>query len=235
VDLSAFALDGKQMKPLRNKVNSLERSGIRTVRFDAPVPDTILADAKEVSDDWLRIPGRRERRFSLGQFDRNYLKHTPLFVVFARDGRMLAFANIIPSFHPGDTTVDLMRHRTDSPNGTMDYMFIKLFLLSKEQGFRRFDMGMAPMAGFREKEEASKEERAVHYFLQRLNFLFSYQGLMHFKSKFATIWEPRYLIHRHALDLPRIALAIARVSEVRGETEFEITEHGETRQTASAG
>src|SRR6185503_16721691 len=146
-------------------------------------PDDILAQAKDVSDDWLRIPGRRERRLSLGRFDHSYLKHTPLFVAFRQDGRMLAFANSIRSFHPGDTTVDLMRHRSDAPNGTMDYMFIKLFLMSKEQGFRRFDMGMAPMAGFREKEEASKEERAVHYFLQRLNFLFSYQGLLHFKSK----------------------------------------------------
>jgi phosphatidylglycerol lysyltransferase len=223
------------MKQMRSKVRSLEKSGIRTARFDPPVADAVLAQAKEVSDDWLRIPGRRERRFSLGQFERNYLKGNPLIAVFAGDGRMLAFANIIPSFHPGDTTVDLMRHRSDAPNGTMDYLFIKLFLMSKEQGFHRFDMGMAPMAGFREKEEASKEERAVHFFFQRLNFLFSYQGLLHFKSKFATIWEPRYLIHRHVLDLPRIALAIAKVSEVRGESEFEITEHSQTRQAASAG
>jgi len=235
VDLPAFTLDGKNMKHLRSKVHNLERSGLRTARFDAPVPDDILAQAKDVSDDWLRIPGRRERRFSLGRFDRSYLKDTPLFVAFGDEGRMLAFANSIRSFHPGDTTVDLMRHRSDAPNGTMDYMFIKLFLMSKEQGFRRFDMGMAPMAGFREKEEASKEERAVHYFLQRLNFLFSYQGLLHFKSKFATIWEPRYLIYRHVLDLPRIALAIAKVSEIRGETAFELTEHGQPRQTASAG
>jgi phosphatidylglycerol lysyltransferase len=181
----------------------------------------------------LRIPGRRERAFSLGRFDWNYLKDTPFFAVFAPDGRMLAFANIIPSYHAGDTTVDLMRHRSNAPNGTMDFMFIKLFLMSKAQGFRRFDMGMAPMAGFREKEEASREERAVHYFLQHLNFLFSYQGLMHFKSKFATIWEPRYLIHRHVLDLPRIAYAMAKVSELRGESDFGATEP-QSSETATA-
>ena len=235
VDLPAFTLDGKQMKHLRSKVHNLERSGIRTVRFDAPVPDDILAEAKEVSDEWLRIPGRRERRFSLGRFDRNYLKLTPLFVVFGRDGRMLAFANIVPSFHPGDTTVDLMRHRSDAPNGTMDYMFIKLFLTVERARLPQIRYGNGADGRIPGERGSVKEERAVHYFLQRLNFLFSYQGLMHFKSKFATIWEPRYLIYRHVLDLPRIALAIAKVSEIRGETEFELTEHGQPRQTASAG
>jgi phosphatidylglycerol lysyltransferase len=233
VDLDSFGLDGRMARNLRKKIHNLEKAGMRTVRYDPPVPDPVLLDARAVSDDWLRIPGRRERTFSLGLFDWDYLKHTSLFAVVGADGRMLAFANIITCPQPGDTTVDLMRHRSDAPNGTMDYLFVKLFVLSKEQGFRRFDMGMAPMAGFREKEEASKEERAVHYFFQHLNSLFSFQGLMHFKAKFATIWEPRYLIHRHILDLPRIAFALAKVSRLQGETEFEITERPPGR-TATA-
>ncbi|HEX5000657.1 MAG TPA: phosphatidylglycerol lysyltransferase domain-containing protein [Terriglobia bacterium] len=224
VDLDAFSLEGKIGRNLRRKVQNLEKTGIRTVRYDPPAPDAVLLDARAVSDDWLRIPGRRERAFSLGRFDWDYLKRTALFAALGADGQMLAFANIIIPGHPGDTTVDLMRHRSDAPNGTMDYLFAKLFLMSKEQGFRRFDMGLAPMAGFSEKEEASKEERAVHYFFQRMNFLFSFQGLLHFKSKFATTWEPRYLIHRNVLDLPRIAFAMARVSELRGETDRELTE-----------
>jgi phosphatidylglycerol lysyltransferase len=73
---------------------------------------------------------------------------------------------------------------------------------------------MAPMAGFQEHEEASAEERAVHYFMQQLHFLFSYQGLLHYKAKFATIWEPRYTIYRNVLNLPRVARAISEVSEI---------------------
>jgi phosphatidylglycerol lysyltransferase len=117
----------------------------------------------------------------------------------------------------------------------MDYLFLKLFLFVKGARIPEIRMGMAPMAGFTEKEEASREERAVHYFLQHLNFLFSYQGLMPFKAKFATIWESRYLIHRHVLDLPRIALALAKVSELRGETELEVIEGHEPSRMASAG
>jgi lysylphosphatidylglycerol synthetase-like protein (DUF2156 family) len=47
-----------------------------------------------------------------------------------------------------------------------------------------------------------------------LNFLFSYSGLRAYKAKFASSWEPRYLIYQSPLDLPAVAIAIGRVSEI---------------------
>jgi len=214
VELDKFSLVGKDAKRVRNKIHHLEKSGIHTVSYDIPVPDHVLSQAKAVSDNWLHIPGRRERTFALGMFEWNYVKHTPLVAVVDAADQMVAFANVIPSYVPGEATVDLMRHRTDAPNGTMDYLFVKLFLHSREQGFKRFSLGMAPMSGFRENEEAAPEERAVHYFFQRMSFIFSYAGLLHYKAKFADVWEPRYMIYRHVLDLPRVALALAKVSEL---------------------
>ena len=214
VDLDKFSLEGKGARKLRNKTNNLEKSGIHTVCYETPIPDDVLMQAKAVSDSWLHIPGRRERAFSLGMFQWDYLKQTPVVAVVGPAERMLAFANVIPSYVPAETTVDLMRHLEDAPNGTMDYLFVKLFLRAKAQGFKRFTLGMAPMSGFRETEEASPEERAVHYFFQRMNFIFSYAGLMQYKAKFASVWEPRYIIFRRVLDLPRVALALAKVSEL---------------------
>ena len=130
---------------------------------------------------------------------------------------MLAFVNELPSYYPGEATADLMRHRLNSPNGIMDYLFVKIFLHNKEKGFKRFNLGMAPMAGFQEKEEASAEEKAVHYFFQQLNFLFSFSGLRRYKAKFATSWEPRYAMYRNVLDLPRLALALRKISELKNE------------------
>jgi phosphatidylglycerol lysyltransferase len=96
----------------------------------------------------------------------------------------------------------------------MDYLFVKLFLLCKAQGFTRFNLGMAPMAGFQEREEASAAEKAVHSFFQRLNFLFSFSGLKAYKAKFADYWEPRYVVYRNALDLPKVGIALGKVSEM---------------------
>lgn len=214
VDLAGFNLDGKENKKVRHYVNQLEKAGIRTVLHEPPLPDDILRQAREVSDAWLGIPGRRERQFTLGQFETAYVRSTPLFGAWDAGGELQAFANVIPSYVPGEATIDLMRYRPGAPAGIMEFLFIKLFLLKKEAGYARFDLGMAPLAGFREKEEATPEERAVHFFLQRLNFLFSFSGLRQYKAKFATIWEPRYTVYRRALDLPWFARALGRVSEI---------------------
>jgi lysylphosphatidylglycerol synthetase-like protein (DUF2156 family) len=51
-----------------------------------------------------------------------------------------------------------------------------------------------------------------------LNFLFSFRGLKAYKAKFASSWEPRYAVYAGALDLPRLAVALGRISALSGET-----------------
>lgn len=215
VSLEEFSLDGKKMKHLRHYVNQFDKAGIRAEYHDPPVPDGIMAGIREVSDDWLRLPGRRERGFTMGVFSAKEVRRTPVFAAVRPDGRILAFMNIIRSYAPGETTIDLMRHRRDAPEGVMDGLFVKLFQRQKERGFKRFSLGMAPMSGFREGEDAGAEEKAIQNFLRRLTFLFSYSGLLQYKAKFATDWEPRYAIYGSLLDLPRLAMALTRVSEIR--------------------
>jgi phosphatidylglycerol lysyltransferase len=217
VDLQTFSLDGRSRKGMRHTLNLLDGEGTRASLAEPPIEAALLARAREVSDAWLTLPGRHERGFTLGSFDEGYLRQTPIFAVENAAGRLLAFANLIPSFGPGESTIDLMRHRPDAPNGTMDYLFAKLFLLLRERGFRRFNLGMAPMSGFDDREEATAEERAVHLFFQQLNFLFSFRGLKAYKAKFATSWEPRYAIYRGTLDLPRLVIALGRVATIPGD------------------
>jgi phosphatidylglycerol lysyltransferase len=214
VDLERFTLEGKERKKMRSRVNQLEKQGTIAVRIDPPVPDEALQQLKEVSDEWLEIPGRRERIFTLGKFEPDYVRSSPVFVAQDRDGRFLAFVNLIPSYRKGEGAIDLMRHRLQAPNGAMDFLFVKLLLNLRERGFQRFNLGMAPMAGFQEHENASREERAVHYFMRQLTFIFSFEGIRAFKAKFATSWEPRYAIYPKALDLPRLAFALRKVSEL---------------------
>lgn len=215
VNLTTFDIKSSALKRIRTKINQLDRAGFRAIYYKPPIPAEVMAQLKEVSDEWLRIPGRRERRFTLGLFAPDYVRATPVLAATAKDGRIEAFLNLIPSYFPGETTVDLMRHRENAPTGIMDYLFVKTFQQCQEQALTRFNLGMAPMAGFQEHEEASPEERAVHYFFQHLNFIFSYRGLRQYKAKYATIWEPRYLIYENILQLAKLALALNQVSEIK--------------------
>jgi phosphatidylglycerol lysyltransferase len=213
VELAHFTFEGKAMKEFRHIVNKMEKSGIHTQVYEPPIDDRTISQLKDVSDEWLEIPGRRERRFTVGRFEPSYVKSTTVFATAGKDGNLLSFVNIIPSYRRGEATIDLMRRRSVVPNGIMDYLLLKLFAYEKEKGYERFSLGMAPMSGFREHEEASAEEKAIHYFFQHLNFIFSFTGLRQYKSKFATVWEPRYTMYRNPLDLPRLAIALGKVSE----------------------
>jgi phosphatidylglycerol lysyltransferase len=215
VDLASFGPGTPAFKKLGGRVNKLEKDGLALASWEPPVPDDVIARAREVSDRWRSIPGRRERTFTLGQFRRSYLRSTPLHAAVGADGRMLAFVNIVSGYGDREAAVDLMRHLPDAPNGVMDFLFTKVLLKSREAGLARFSMGMAPMSGFHESEDPSPEEEAVHYFIQRLNFLFSYRGLRAYKAKYATIWEPRYVAYRRVLHLPLVARAIVAVTELR--------------------
>lgn len=216
VDLTAFSLEGRSHKELRHSVRMLEKLGVTAHVYDPPISAQMIQRVGEISDEWLQLPHRRERRFTLGLFDPDYIRSTPLLVLDDAEGRAVAFVNLIPSYVPGEATIDLMRRRTNAPNGIMDLLLVRLFEILREKGFSRFNLGMAPMAGFSEREEATPEERAIHAFFQRLNFLFSYEGLRAYKAKFATSWEPRFVVYQSPLDLPRIAIALQRVSEVKG-------------------
>jgi phosphatidylglycerol lysyltransferase len=215
VDLRRFTLEGKGKRGLREAVRKVERQGIQVRQYDPPLSDELIAQLKSVSDDWLRIPGRRERQFTLGRFDPDYVRTSPILTATGADGVVHAFVNSIPSYRKGETTIDMMRRRGDAPNGVMDYLLAKLMFVSRDRGFERFSLGLAPMSGFAEREDATAEERAIHFFFQHLTFIFSFTGLRAYKAKFATDWEPRYIIHRNALDLPRVAMTLARVSEIR--------------------
>ena len=215
VDLAHFTFEGKAMKEFRHIINKMEKSGIHTQVFEPPIDEKTISQLKDVSDEWLEIPGRRERSFTVGRFEPSYVRSTTVFATADKDGILLSFVNIIPSYRRGEATIDLMRRRSVVPNGIMDYLLLKLFAYNKEKGYERFSLGMAPMSGFREHEEASAEEKAIHYFFQHLNFIFSFTGLRQYKSKFATHWEPRYTMYRNPLDLPRLAIALGKVSEVK--------------------
>ncbi len=213
VDLRKFSVQGRAGKDFRSGASRLSRAGVTIHREEPPLSRELVAQLIEVADEWQRIPGRRERQFALGRFDAEYVRTTPVFVASDSSGRVVAFVNTVPSYRRGEAAMDLMRRRPDAPNGVMDVLLAKILEWDRDHGFERFTMGMAPMAGFAESEHASTEERAIHHFFQKLNFLFSFKGLRAYKAKFATDWEPRYVIYRTELDLARLALALARISE----------------------
>jgi phosphatidylglycerol lysyltransferase len=213
VDLDRFATQTRQQRSFRKPTRHLEAEGHRVAREQPPHPEALLDEVEEVSREWLSLPGRRERAFTLGRFDRDYLARCPIVVVRDRAGRLVAFVNQVPGIRQGVTTVDLMRHRPTAANGLMDYLFSETMLRLRQDGYRWFSLGLAPLAGVGIGCDAGLEDWALHEVYEHLTMLFSFKGLRSYKAKFEPVWEERFLVYQNGhAGFVRTALALRRIT-----------------------
>jgi phosphatidylglycerol lysyltransferase len=203
VDLEGFSLDGGSAAKHRQILHRLDREG-HAFRI-VPVNDVValLPQLQEVSDEWLASKAVAEKGFSLGFFDRDYLARFPLAVI-EHDGRIEAFANVWPGSKGEELSVDLIRYRSDAPPNVMDALFTHLMLWGKQEHFRSFLLGMAPMSGFEESPVAPFWTRAGLFLYEHGESLYQFQGLRAYKEKFHPTWEPLYLAYPGGLRLPRV-------------------------------
>ena len=207
--LEHFNLDGKSKKTLRGTVNKLNREGLRLEVIAAQDVPALLPKLKSVSDAWLRDKRTREKGFSLGAFDERYLSRTPMAVVW-QDDKPVAFANLfLCEDSKEEASVDLMRQLPDGPTGLMDYLFIELMLWAKAQGYRWFNLGMAPLSGLQSRRQAPLWNRFGALIFGRGERFYNLQGLHRYKDKFDPEWEPRYMAVPGGIALPVVLTNVA--------------------------
>ena len=69
-----------------------------------------------------------------------------------------------------------MRYRSDGPQ-VMDFLIVSLFLKARTQGYRAFNLGMAPLASVGEQRGAHARERLARLLFQRGEQWYNFQGL----------------------------------------------------------
>jgi phosphatidylglycerol lysyltransferase len=192
VDLIEFSLEGSANKPLRHWHRRPESEGCTFRIIPATDVEQIMPGLQIISDDWLRAKNTREKRFSLGFFDTSYLLRNPIALV-ERDGRTVGFANLWLGGSGEELSIDLMRHTSDAPSGVMDYLIVELLLWGKQQGYRWFNLGMAPLSGFGKRPAAPFWNQLASLIYRHGEHFYNFQGLRQYKEKFRPVWEPRYL------------------------------------------
>jgi len=208
VALLDFSLEGKRRGDLRQARNRMGREGCRFELLPPAAVAPLLGELQAVSDDWLRAKNTREKRFSLGFFDPDYLRRLPLAVV-RRAGSVIGFANVWPSEARQECSIDLMRYRADAPKGVMDFLFAELMLWARDEGYQWFSMGMAPLSGFEHHRLAPLWNRLGALLFRHGEHFYNFQGLREFKDKFDPEWQPRYLAAPGGLATPLVLTRIA--------------------------
>jgi phosphatidylglycerol lysyltransferase len=91
----------------------------------------------------------------------------------------------------------------------MDGLFAHLMLYGREQGFRWFNLGMAPLSGLGASPMATFWTRLGRWVYRHGETFYNFQGLRAYKEKFNPVWEPRYLAYPGGLSLPVILADVA--------------------------
>ncbi|KQW84350.1 bifunctional lysylphosphatidylglycerol flippase/synthetase MprF [Ensifer sp. Root127] len=193
VDLARFEMKGGKWANLRQQVSRAQRDGLEfKMVAPADVP-AIMGELTAISDAWLAHHNAKEKGFSLGAFDPEYLAEQPV-AILTYEGRIVAFANILVTATKQEGTVDLMRFSPDAPKGSMDFLFAKVMEYLKAEGYRTFNLGMAPLSGMSSRQIAPVWDRAGRTFFEHGERFYNFKGLRAFKSKFHPHWQPRYLV-----------------------------------------
>jgi phosphatidylglycerol lysyltransferase len=208
VPLGTFSLEGSRRKGLRYLAHKVERAGCTFEIVPAREISPLLPELKKISNTWLADKKTREKGFSLGFFQEAYLQLFPAAVV-RREGRIIAFANIWAGGEKTELSIDLMRHLPDAPQGVMEYLFVRLMLWGKDEGYQWFSLGMAPLSGLDNQPFAPLWNRLGALLFQHGEHFYNFQGLRGYKEKFDPQWKPRYLASPAGLALPRILTNIA--------------------------
>ena len=197
VPLDTFTLEGKSGRRFRTAVNKLDNKGYKFEVLQPPFDNALMATLRQISDSWL--DGRQEKGFSLGYFDEEYIKLAPIAIARDENDEILAFVTFMVENSKEISGIDLMRYDLDkSPNGIMDYLFIKTICYFKEQGAHNFDLGMAPLSNVGRAKHSFMQEKIAYLIYAFTNRFYSFNGLRQYKEKFGSVWEPRYVAYPKA-------------------------------------
>ncbi|GLK54599.1 phosphatidylglycerol lysyltransferase [Methylopila capsulata] len=207
VDLAAFTLEGKAGYEWRYVDRKATKDGIDVVIVPRDEARALYPEFKAVSDAWMTSKKAGEKGFSLGFWSEDYLSHFDMAVV-RHEGRIVAFANMWYGANKEEATVDLMRYAPDAPKGVMDALFVRLMLRAKADGYRWFNLGMAPLSGLTDHPLGPTWNRVGAFLFRYGDNFYNFEGLRTYKSKFNPVWEPRYLACPGGWVLPQILIDV---------------------------
>lgn len=208
VALTDFSLEGSTRRNLRRVWRKIVDDGytFEIVQPEAIAP--ILPQLRAVSDQWIEQKKAREKSFSLGAFDEDYVSRYPVALA-RKDGRIVAFSNAWVSGQKAEIEADLMRYTADAPPGIMRFVLIEMMLWAREEGFAYFNLGMASLSGLSVHRGApiwNQLAVAIRGYGERF---YNFQGIREFKQWFHPEWEPLFMVSAGGAARPLILANIA--------------------------
>ena len=171
--------------------------------------DGLLPELQQISDAWLASKATGEKRFSVGYFSPQYLRNFPLAVVRAA-GDAGRLRQPLDHRHPGRAR---RRSHALRPGGAARGDGLPLHR-AHELGPRIRATAGSTSAWRRSRAStdiplAPAWHRVGNFVFRHGEHFYNFEGLRRYKAKFEPHWEPKYLIARGGIALPRVLMDVS--------------------------
>jgi phosphatidylglycerol lysyltransferase len=220
VDLQECTWSGKPYEWVRRQTNYCRRAGITIVEhrreeMDDESWNALIRELRAVSDSLLATkPHSGEIQLVEGQLEVPGWGRRRLFVAYSQDSaRIEGFLIALPMQGGRRWSFEMYRHRPDAVRGVVPHLFHEAMIRMKAEGIESVSLCLIPGLGCEEAlpGDSALTRRALCFGKKRLNFLFDFAGLYHFKSRFRPRYESRYICSRPR-STPFTTLALFRMS-----------------------
>jgi lysylphosphatidylglycerol synthetase-like protein (DUF2156 family) len=207
---TAFSLEGRAIRKVRQSVARLDREGYEFRVVAAQDVDTVLRTELEgVSSAWRG--SNAERGFSMAMDDQ-FREPDPFFAIAERAGTVGGFLHLVPSGR--GFSLGAMRRRRDTPNGLMEYLIVELLGWARERDAAEISLNFCVFADLLAKTPSNRLAAVARTALRVGDRFFQLERLLVFSRKFAPEWRPRYLCVERRSDLLLVGVAYLRVESL---------------------
>ncbi|MEH6834060.1 MULTISPECIES: bifunctional lysylphosphatidylglycerol flippase/synthetase MprF [Falsihalocynthiibacter] len=198
---SEFCLQTPEYSQLRRKLRKAQKAGISLKPlFNHADLHLTLGEMTRVAREWSATHGG-ERGFTMGIYDPAYVQTQRCFLAYKNDS-LVGFVSF--STVAAEWTLDLMRHASSIPDGTMHALVAEAIKTAAIENIPRLSLASVPW------QPAPSASRLAHWFWGKLGTLSGGAGLTQFKSSFAPHWETLYMAGPNRLGLALGAFDVTR-------------------------
>jgi phosphatidylglycerol lysyltransferase len=212
--LAALAFTGRKWQDVRTALNKAKRAGLSAsdYRFADLAPD-LAGQVRSVSGEWLDGKDMPEMRFTLGGVDELADDEVRCVLAIGADRTVHAVTSWLPVYRDGMVvgwTLDVMRRRSGSGNGVMDFLIASAALTFQAEGAEFASLSAAPLARLAGNPPRTRLERLLDRVARALEPVYGFGSLLTYKLKFQPVCRPLYLAYPAPSALPAIGAALTQ-------------------------
>lgn len=198
VDLNKFTISGGKKWSIRSSVNYAKRNNMTVEEYKYTVnnrSEKVENEIISVSEEWCKIKKTYEFSFAFGHVGFDNYEGIRYFVCRYK-GKIVGFVSYYPIFGVNGYYLDLTRRGLHAPRGTIDYLLVQSFETLKKEGTEKIYIGFSPFSYLDYSCSINSRfyTNLFTFFKPFFEFFYPAKSEFFFKEKFATDWEPNYVV-----------------------------------------